>query len=157
MKNTQHQELLDNNSRYLAVDYGTKITGLALYIKNTDPYPLPFDRLIYKSDQSLIEDILKITSDEFVEVIIVGVPKLLDGKATQMSKTIESFYRRLQAAAKKEKISVVQWDETLSTYEAQERMKNSPLYNFKVDPKKIDQVAACIILEDFLGFSSYQN
>ena len=49
-------------------------------------------------------------------------------------------------------------DETLSTFEAQDRMKNSPRYNFKICLEEIDALAATIILEDFLKkFSAAQN
>jgi putative Holliday junction resolvase len=41
-------------------------------------------------------------------------------------------------------------DETLSTYEAEERMKRSPRYNFQVNLSEIDAVSATVILEDFL-------
>ena len=39
----------------------------------------------------------------------------------------------------------------LSSTEARERMRESARYNFKVDPAKIDELAASIILEDFLA------
>ena len=41
-------------------------------------------------------------------------------------------------------------DETLSTFEAKERMKQLPQYNFKIDLKRVDELAASIILEAFL-------
>ena len=41
-------------------------------------------------------------------------------------------------------------DETLSSYAAEDRMKTSPRYHFKVNLKEIDSVAASIILEDFI-------
>ena len=47
-------------------------------------------------------------------------------------------------------LSVFEQDETLSTFEAESRMKESPRYNFKIDPKQIDALAASIILEDFV-------
>ena len=43
-----------------------------------------------------------------------------------------------------------QQDEALSSAEARERIHESARYNFKVDPAKIDELAASIILEDFL-------
>ncbi len=45
-------------------------------------------------------------------------------------------------------------DESLSTFEAEERMRESPRYNFKVDKKQLDALAASIILEDFLSAES---
>jgi putative Holliday junction resolvase len=48
-------------------------------------------------------------------------------------------------------------DETLSSYSAKDRMENSPQFNFKVDLKQIDAVAATIILEDFLQNTNPQK
>ena len=47
-------------------------------------------------------------------------------------------------------VSLYFQDETLTTKEAEERMKKSPRFNFKVDPTQIDSLSASIILEDFL-------
>ena len=41
-------------------------------------------------------------------------------------------------------------DETLSSFEAEQRMINSPRFNFKIDKKQIDSLAASIILEDWI-------
>ena len=62
--------------------------------------------------------------------------------------TIEAFGQLLTQALK---VPVYKQDETLSSFEAEERMRNSPRYNFKVDLSMIDSVAATIILEDFLA------
>jgi putative Holliday junction resolvase len=45
---------------------------------------------------------------------------------------------------------VEEQDETLSTFEAESRMKSSPQYNFQVNLTQIDALAACVILEDFI-------
>ena len=47
-------------------------------------------------------------------------------------------------------LTIINQDETLTTYEAKDRMKNSAKFNFKVDPKQIDELSAVIILEDFI-------
>ena len=68
-----------------------------------------------------------------------------------MTKTIKQFAQKLES---KVSIPMFLQDETLSTMEAEDRMKNDPRYNFQVDYSKIDAVAATIILEDFLNRSS---
>ena len=85
---------------------------------------------------------------EFVHNIILGIPYFLDGKESKMTKKIQSFRVRLDRYF--HNLEVFEQDETLSSKEAQERMKSSPQYNFKVDHKQIDAVAASIILEDFI-------
>jgi len=132
----------------LAIDYGTKITGLACYCVGREPFPSPFGRLIYKSDENLIKDLAVIIDDEVVEVIVLGIPHLLDGKETDMTKKIKGFGDLLKSHFPDQEIFFQ--DETLSSYAAEERMKSSPRYHFKVDLKEIDSVAASIILEDFI-------
>lgn len=134
----------------LSIDYGTKVTGLATFTPGKIPYPCPFDKIIYKNDDDLVIQILKICQSEFIEVVVIGIPKLLDGGETNMTKKIKDFSLLLESKLAKDNIELHQQDETLSTFEAKERMKNSPQYNFKIDLKKIDALAASIILEDFM-------
>ena len=132
----------------LAIDYGQKFTGLATYHIGKDPYPMPYGRVAYKSDKQLAQEILSICSMEDIEIIILGIPKLLDGKETTMTKMIAAFGETLKKQW--DEAHFFTQDETLSTFEAKERMKNSAQYNFKIDMNKVDEIAACIILEDFL-------
>ena len=48
-------------------------------------------------------------------------------------------------------LPLFQQDEALSSTEARERMCGSARYNFKVDPAKIDELAASNILGRFLA------
>jgi len=134
--------------KLLAVDYGTKAAGLALYAPAQLSYPLPYTRLAYKGDEQLIRDIVRVASDEQVDAVVLGVPRLLDGKETTMTRTILAFGEKLARALKPLPLHL--HDESLSTFEAEERMKQSPRYNFKIDPKQIDALAASIILESFI-------
>jgi putative Holliday junction resolvase len=132
----------------LSIDYGKKFTGLALFNKDSDPYPLPYDRIAYQNDHHLVQAILQVAQMESVTDLIVGVPRLLDGKETNMTKEVQNFVQVLEKASV---IKVHQQDETLSTYEAKKRMESSARYNFQIDMKQVDALAACIILEDFLS------
>jgi len=131
-----------------AIDYGTKVTGLALFCPGREPYPYPAGKIINGHDDQLIDEVIKFIESEVVEVIVLGIPTLLDGQETDMTAKIRAFGKKLE-----EKIGSVEFytqSESLSTYEAQCRMKESARYNFKVDPKQIDALAASIILEDFI-------
>lgn len=133
-------------ARLLGVDYGSKVVGTALYQLERDPFPLPYTRIVVKSEQQVMSELKQIASDELIDLIILGVPYMVDGTETDLSRKIKLFGQQLAEALK---LPVVEQDETLSTFEAEERMKNSPRYNFKVDPKQIDSLCAAIILEDF--------
>lgn len=135
----------------LAIDYGTKFTGLATFHKGRDPFPMPLGRIKYVSDDQLIQDIKKTIEEEFIEAVVLGLPHLTDGQATNMTKTIQAFGKVLCEQIKP--IKYFEQDETLSSFEAKERMKSSPRYNFQIDMTQIDAVAASIILEDFVSSS----
>ena len=134
--------------KLLSVDYGTKAVGLAMFSPAQEPYPLPYARLNYKSDTALLQDLLRMVREESVTAVVLGVPRLLDGKETTMTRRILAFGEKLGAALKP--VPLYQQDESLSSFEAEERMKSSARYNFKVDPRQIDALAAAIILEDFI-------
>ncbi len=132
----------------LAVDYGTKKTGLALFSPG-DPYPRPYDTVPYHDDDQLIKAIKQVVSDEVVTIVVLGMPRFLDGKPSSMTARVEEFSDKLKEAL--DPLLLVEQDEALSSTEAKERMRESARYNFKVDPGKIDELAASIILEDFMA------
>ena len=133
----------------LAIDFGEKFTGISTYKVDIDPYPLLWGRLAYESDPQMISQILKICESEVIDILILGLPRLLDGQETSMTSRIRLFYQSLQKAWNPEDVYLQ--DETLSSFEAQERMKSSPQFNFKVDMRQIDAVAASIIMEEFVS------
>tara|TARA_Y100000768_G_C23927137_1_gene658119 strand:+ start:168 stop:620 length:453 start_codon:yes stop_codon:yes gene_type:complete len=139
------------NKHILGIDYGQKFTGIASFYIGKDPYPLPWGRLKYVSDSELIHSLKKIIEDEFIDIVVIGIPYFTDGKESTMTKTIKSFFYMLQDQLDIPTYSV---DETLTTFEAKERMSNDPRYNFKVDLTKIDELCAAIIIEEFLKNSS---
>ena len=137
-----------SNKRILAIDYGTKFTGLANIHFGQDPFVLLYGRIKYESDTKLIEDIQKIIEDEFIDFLVLGIPYMNDGSQSDMTKRILEFKNQLISLTG---LEVFEQDESLSSYAAEEKMKNDPKFNFKVDMKQIDAVAASIILEDFLN------
>ena len=139
------------NKHLLGIDYGRKFTGLGTYKVGIDPFPLAWGRIKYENDDQLIKEIQQIINDEFIEIIVVGLPFFTDGKESTMTKTIRAFNTKL---AETVNLPVYVVDETLTTFEAEERMKNDPKYNFQVDLKQIDAVSATIIIEQFVKNSS---
>ena len=134
------------NKRILAIDYGRKVTGVAQFHAGSDPFPIIYGKIIYQSDEQLQSEIIKIVEDEFIDILVIGVPYFTDGSESTLTKEIKGFIAKIDAELE---IPVLEEDETLTTFEAEERMKNDPAYNFKVDMKKIDELCAVIILEQF--------
>ena len=131
----------------LAMDFGQKFIGIATYCVNRDPYPTPYGRIANKGNEMVLKELSSILDNECVELVVIGLPYLTDGKRTASTERAQAFVDMIR-----DQISqpVEDQDETLSTFEAESRMKNSPQYNFQVDLTQIDAVSACVILEDFI-------
>ena len=136
-----------NLKTILSMDFGSKFIGVATYCVNRDPYPTPYGRIANKGMEGVVKELNKIMDDESVDLVVIGLPYLTDGKKTTSTERAQQFVNEIR-----EQISrpVEEQDETLSTFEAESRMKSSPNYNFQVDLSQIDAVAACVILEDFI-------
>jgi putative holliday junction resolvase len=136
-----------NLKTILAMDFGEKFIGVATYCVNRDPYPTPYGRIANSSPEAVIKELKKILEDEFIDLVVIGLPHLTDGQKTSTTAKAQNFVNFIREHFA---LPVEEQDETLSTFEAENRMKNSPRYNFQVDLKHIDAVAASVILEDFI-------
>ncbi len=137
------------NLSILAIDYGTRVIGTAKYTVGVDPYPLMLQKIIVKSNEQIISELKTIIENESIDIIVIGIPYFIDGKESDQTKHNKNF----AAILKKEflNLKIFEQDETLTTKEAEERMLNSPQFNFKIDRTQIDCMSAVIILEDFLS------
>ena len=136
-----------NLKTILGMDFGQKFIGIATYCVNRDPYPTPYGRMANKGMEAVLKELRKILDDESVDLIVIGLPYLTDGKKTTSTERAQIFVNSIREQITR---PVEEQDETLSTFEAESRMKSSPQYNFQVDLSQIDAVSACVILEDFI-------
>ncbi len=141
------------NQNLLSIDFGTKVIGIAQFCPGRDPFPYPWGKIVVNNPEQVINELTALIAEEAIDIIILGLPHLTDGTATKMTEQVREFGKSLKNSL--DTIPIYLQDETLSSYEASERMKNSPKYNFKVDPKQIDALAATIILEDFLTSQTF--
>ncbi|EQC47096.1 Holliday junction resolvase RuvX [Bacteriovorax sp. Seq25_V] len=139
---------LFKNKTILSIDFGEKVIGLATFTPGREPYPISRGRIINSGLEHFFKEIAQIIEDDFVEVIIFGIAYLTDGTETDKTRELKSICDAVRE--KFQDVLVIEQDETLTTVTAKERMLNSAEYNFTVDPKKIDEVSAIIILEDFI-------
>jgi len=143
-----------DGQRLLAIDWGEKFIGVATYHVGRDPMILAWGRLKGGAFADVWTQLKKVLDDESIDAVIVGVPFLTDGKAGSMTHKAREFLNELVKVCP---LRVFEQDETLSTFEAEERMKKSPRYNFQVNLSEIDAVAATVILEDFLRSKGYSQ
>jgi putative pre-16S rRNA nuclease len=134
--------------RWLGLDLGERRIGLAL----SDPLELTAQALsVWQRKGSLQQDLkylYKVIQDYEVGGLVLGLPKNMNGSEGPMANKIRDFGAALEELCS---ISIEYWDERLSTASAQRVLIEADLSR-KKRKGKIDQVAAAIILQNFLDF-----
>ena len=129
--------------RYLAIDYGTKHTGLALCDRNeTIASPLA----VIDGSKSLLEKIVELIKAENIEAIVLGLPLNMDNSHGPQAKLVCRFAEQLKLLID---IPIHFQDERLSSFAAEQKMASAD-YAKKKKKKRLDAVAAADILEAFL-------
>ena len=133
---------MDEVSYVLALDVGEARIGAA--IGNTlAKIPSPY--AVLPNDEDIFSTIKSIINDERIDVIAVGLPRNQQGEETKQSEASRQFARELEA---RQSAKVVLADESLSS----QRAEQSNQYTKKrTSPKYLDDIAACFILEEYLG------
>lgn len=135
--------------RILAIDYGTKTTGLAI----TDYSQLivsPLMSITASNDEDLIKQIKNKLEYYLYETnkIIIGYPTLLSGNKNATTYKVEAFMNKLVTAFPK--IQIIPVNEQFTTYVATEELYDSGLEHKQIKKQK-DKVSACLILETYLN------
>lgn len=127
--------------KFLGLDYGKTRVGLAL---GDDTTKLAVGKGILEglSQNRLITKIKAIVSLEHIDRIVVGVPLNLAGEATLMTVEVQRFVEKLRNHVT---VPVQTFDERLTSHMAEGLLMELP-----ADKRKIDQVAAQIILQNYL-------
>ena len=138
---------INNKSRLIGVDMGTKRVGLSISDENRK-IATPLKTINYENIQIFINELDKIINENNVHVIIIGNPKNMDGTEGASSQSVKD---KVKLISEKIKIPVFLWDERLSTVGA---FNLSSQLDVKVTKrvKNIDENAATFILQGVLDF-----
>ena len=138
---------INNKSRLIGVDMGTKRVGLSISDENRK-IATPLKTINYENIQIFINELDKIINENNVHVIIIGNPKNMDGTEGASSQSVKD---KVKLISEKIKIPVFLWDERLSTVGA---FNLSSQLDVKVTKrvKNIDENAAAFILQGVLDF-----
>ncbi|MCB0549624.1 MAG: Holliday junction resolvase RuvX [Phaeodactylibacter sp.] len=132
-------------ARILAIDYGTKRTGLAV----TDPLQIIANGLDTVATSELEDYLQRYLEQEEVEAIVVGEPFYPDGNPAQIHHLVVGFVRRLKKLFPD--IEVVTHDERFTSEEAKQIILQSGAKKKKRrDKGLVDKVSAVLILQDYL-------
>jgi putative holliday junction resolvase len=136
--------------RYLAIDYGSRRTGLAI-CDASETIVSPYS--VIDSRKGLFDKISEIVETENAGAVIVGLPLNMDDSKGQQAQLSEQFAQRLKA---KLKVPVYLQDERLSSYAAEEKLAPAQ-YTRAKKKKRLDAIAAAEILDQFLQQKSSGN
>ena len=135
-------------ARIIAIDYGLKRTGLAV----TDPLKIIATGLTTVESSQLIPFLKDYFSKEEVELIIIGEPKNWDDTDTHATPLVEKCIKSLQKDFPG--IPVKKVDERFTSKMASRAMLEMGMKKKqRRDKKLIDEIAATIILQDYLNTS----
>jgi len=129
--------------RYLAIDYGTKHTGLAICDQSeTIVSPLA----VIQGQKDLLKRIEGIVKTENVEAVVLGLPLNMDDSQGFQAKLVLKFAEQLKQALD---VPLHFQDERLSSFGAEEKFSAPELSRLR-KKKRLDAVAAAEILQSFL-------
>jgi len=135
--------------RWLGIDLGEARVGLAIS-DQLGALAHPF-RTVANSPR-LVDEISALVTSEGIDRVVVGLPKNMDGSLGPAAGKAKTFADRLQARLPA--LKIVLWDERLTTIEAQRALRDAGR-NVKKSRKVIDQVAAQILLQNYLDAQSF--
>ena len=132
--------------RYLGLDLGTKTLGISI-TDRTNTLVSPLKVLHFKEEdyESIIASVKEIVVDNNISLIVLGLPKNMDGTIGFAGQRSLNFQKLLENDGMKVELM----DERLTTKEAEGIVHNNN-DNVKNTKHKIDSIAACIILESYL-------
>lgn len=136
--------------RILGLDYGTKTVGVAM----SDPdgfLASPLETIRRKDEIALkttIRRICQIADEYYIHTVILGYPLNMDDSEGQAALKVKAFKKRLEKDMYR--CRVILQDERLTTVEAEEPMILAGIRDRRKRKEKLDQMAACVILQEWL-------
>lgn len=131
--------------RILALDYGTHRIGVAV----SDPtctIAQPLETIPASPFADFLQRLKQLLKEKEVALIIVGMPRNMDGSYGASALKVQEFVNALKDATP---IPVRTWDERLTTAQAHRSMTSLGVKK-KARKQKIDQTAAAILLQSYL-------
>ena len=138
---------INNKSRLIGVDMGSKRVGLSISDENRK-IAIPLKTINFENIQILSNELKEIANENNVHAIIFGNPKNMDGSEGSSSQSVKD---KVKLVSEKIKIPVFLWDERLSTVGAF-NLSSQLDVNVTKRVKNIDENAAAFILQGVLDF-----
>lgn len=134
----------------LAIDVGTKRIGVA----GTDALGITVQpiEVVERCHPNDVNRLCELMQERQVGTMVVGLPlRGDDGEVGFQAQKVRKFSAELQVAMQGKGITaqVVEWDESMTTHEAEEKLREAGVRRVRRG-KMIDAMAAVAILESYL-------
>lgn len=130
-----------------AVDLGLVRTGIAVSDKS-EGFAFPRGVITERNSERLAEKVSAAAQKEKAELIVVGLPKNMDGSEGFRAKECSEVAEKIK---EKSGIEVVMWDERCTTIQAHTALNFTDTKG-KKRKETVDTVAAVMILESYLDY-----
>jgi putative Holliday junction resolvase len=133
-------------SRILALDVGDRRVGIAA----TDPsrtLASPLETYQRSSEGADIAHVKNLAAIENASLVVVGLPVNMDGSEGSQAEKTRKFAESLAQAG----LAIQLWDERLTSVEATRRLRDLG-YKPKDIARRVDELAAVLILEDYMRY-----
>lgn len=141
----------NNLGRILAIDFGTKRTGIAV----TDVLRIVPGGLTTVATHELMTFLAGYFSREPVDIVVIGLPTNMNGQESASMKQIRPFVEKFRKAYPDKQ--VVMFDERFTSVLAQRAILDSGIGKMARRNKAlVDEVSATIILQSYMDSIQYK-
>lgn len=133
--------------KIMGLDYGDARTGVAIsdllctLVGATTVLPS-------RNEEKLLADVVRLTKENGVGTIVVGLPRNMDGTEGPRAEACRAFAEKVKEITG---VDVEMWDERRTTVEAHQILSDHN-YHGKKRKNTVDAVAASLILEGYLAY-----
>lgn len=131
--------------RILALDHGTKRIGIAL----SDELKMiaqPLEFVLAEPFADFLKRLKAIIVEKEVELILIGMPRNMDGSYGEAARKVQEFVAVLKEAIT---VPIKTWDERLTSAQANRFLIQADVRRDK-RKEKVDKTAAAILLQSYL-------
>ena len=140
---------LDNKSRLLGIDMGSKRIGVSICDENRK-IATPYETIQFTNLNNLISRFKEVILENNIKGIIFGLPLNMDGTEGPSAQSVKD---KIKLIGKEIIIPILLWDERLSTV-GSFNLSSQLDINVSKRVKNIDQNSATFILQGVLDFLS---
>jgi len=140
---------LDNKSRLLGIDMGSKRIGISISDENRN-IATPYETIQFTNIKNLCSSLKEIILENNIKGLVVGLPLNMNGTEGPSAQSVKD---KIKLISKELNTSIVLWDERLSTV-GSFNISSQLDINVSKRVKNIDQNSAAFILQGVLDYLS---